>query len=302
MKRARKIVALAAVVVLTVSASMSVFAEDTSQKFILKSGASYSKSKNEIESNTAITAQSVTKLAYTEKHFYDYHSRDYGVYPQVTDMNDLNKKIEANIREAFGDLRISDTDFAQNYFKVSYTVEENGNYSKIMVNCWVNSSPQYLYGKTYTKTYYVDKTTKLEATQDDYDKKEEEDTTENTETEAPDAPANGFPGVINPTTPAAPADEFAADMVPLRFTAESLGYTVSWNAADKTVDVSKGFTKASLVTGINAYQAPDGKIVELEEAPTLIDSVLYVPTSFFSEILGLNVEIDENGEALITEK
>ncbi|GHU51940.1 hypothetical protein AGMMS49975_06760 [Clostridia bacterium] len=71
--------------------------------------------------------------------------------------------------------------------------------------------------------------------------------------------------------------------VPLRVCCESLGYTVLWNSTSKNINISKnGF----------AYVLKTDDLI-------LRDEYYYVQPSFFMNILGANIEIDERDNVYI---
>jgi hypothetical protein len=84
-------------------------------------------------------------------------------------------------------------------------------------------------------------------------------------------------------------------MLPLRAVAEALGYTLTWNEADYSVDLSKDNIFTNVKTGEDRY-AYNKMIKTLGTAPKLMDSKLYVPSSFFSEIIPSTV--NRQGQAV----
>jgi hypothetical protein len=76
--------------------------------------------------------------------------------------------------------------------------------------------------------------------------------------------------------------------VPLRACAEALGYKTDWDAATRTVFVSRGsFRHSFAITG--GAHSGKGYIARL------IDNRTYISTSFVVRLLNKNVEIDEAG-------
>ncbi|NLV22985.1 MAG: DUF4163 domain-containing protein [Syntrophomonadaceae bacterium] len=74
-------------------------------------------------------------------------------------------------------------------------------------------------------------------------------------------------------------------MIPLRLTAEKLGYTVAWNGEERSVLLTKGEASAKLKIGDNIYIA-NHKIPYILEAPAvIIDNHTYVPVSFLEKVL-----------------
>jgi len=77
--------------------------------------------------------------------------------------------------------------------------------------------------------------------------------------------------------------------VPLREVAESLGYSVGWDAASGNVRIDSGTFHTTLVTGVGQRH----NLLNL-------DGVSYVSTMFFLQVMGCNVEIDEFSNVRIT--
>ena len=88
--------------------------------------------------------------------------------------------------------------------------------------------------------------------------------------------------------------DFMVKMIPLRHAAESLGYTVEWYEADRSIRIINNGFEARLKPDRNRYSLV-GRVepIELEAAPLLIDGVTHVPVSFFEEILGASHSVDE---------
>lgn len=85
-------------------------------------------------------------------------------------------------------------------------------------------------------------------------------------------------------------------MVPLRKITEALEYDVEWNGENKSVMINKGIY--SLKIGENSYVKGKTMPIELEAAPEIKDDYTYVPVSYFSEILELNLSVSADGKAL----
>jgi hypothetical protein len=85
-----------------------------------------------------------------------------------------------------------------------------------------------------------------------------------------------------------PFEQKGTVMVPLRATAEALGYKVSWSASDKAVKVDESIQSATVKEGSTEAKYT-GKLkiinlsrdVELPAAVQSIKGVLYVPLIFF---------------------
>lgn len=83
-------------------------------------------------------------------------------------------------------------------------------------------------------------------------------------------------------------------MLPLRAVAEAMGFQLVWRAEDYSAELSKGSLFTMLKTGENSYTY-NKMLKTLEAAPELADSKLYVPVSFFGEILGGSVATASDG-------
>lgn len=92
-------------------------------------------------------------------------------------------------------------------------------------------------------------------------------------------------------------------MVPLRDTAEALGYTVTWNDEAKRVELVKGPHYTYLVAGENAYVFARMAPFELSAAPIIDEGRLHVPVEFFPAVLKVDQAGQEVGtfEGVITE-
>ncbi|MFM9327458.1 stalk domain-containing protein [Paenibacillus mesotrionivorans] len=73
-------------------------------------------------------------------------------------------------------------------------------------------------------------------------------------------------------------------MLPLRAVAEAMGFQLQWNAQAYSVELTKDNLFTTVKTGENEY-AVNKMLKKLEAAPALVESKLYVPASFFVEVL-----------------
>jgi hypothetical protein len=91
-------------------------------------------------------------------------------------------------------------------------------------------------------------------------------------------------------------------MLPIRFVAENLGFTVDWDEATKTVTITKGDDVLTLVIDSDAATV-NGKEVKLD-SPAYIDveaSRTMVPLRFIAENLGYDVEwVETTRQVIIT--
>lgn len=86
-------------------------------------------------------------------------------------------------------------------------------------------------------------------------------------------------------------------MLPLRTIAESLGFTLTWKQEDSSVELSKGAQWTNVKVGADNYSV-NKMLKPLGTAPELKDNTMYVPASFFQEILHVSVTKDGNSVAV----
>lgn len=93
-------------------------------------------------------------------------------------------------------------------------------------------------------------------------------------------------------------DVYGVKMVPLRQIVEEFGYSLIWNAEDKSIDILLNKTAVTSVKiNTNSYTPPSGGAKRaLESAPLLYDGKTYLPVSFFEEILSISYSIAPNGQ------
>ena len=85
----------------------------------------------------------------------------------------------------------------------------------------------------------------------------------------------GLSATKTPTT-------FVADAA-LRDAAGAKGYTVTWNAADNTIVLTKGDTAVTLTLGSKTAQK-GGEEISLSKAPYAEQGVTYVPMDFVNSL------------------
>ncbi|WP_127585179.1 DUF3298 domain-containing protein [Paenibacillus koleovorans] len=81
-------------------------------------------------------------------------------------------------------------------------------------------------------------------------------------------------------------------LVPLRLAGEQLGFTVTWVEATRSAELSKGAQWTAVYEGKDSYSRNKMAPVQLGTAPVIIGEKLYVPQSFFSDILLLTVTVN----------
>lgn len=89
-------------------------------------------------------------------------------------------------------------------------------------------------------------------------------------------------------------DNFNIRMIPLRKTCEGLYYNVAWNGKNSSFTVTDSHTSASGSMYSNQYSNGKKK-VSLEYKPENRNGTLYVPISFFTDVLDLSYKIDNSG-------
>ncbi|WP_181592623.1 copper amine oxidase N-terminal domain-containing protein [Paenibacillus sp. YN15] len=90
-------------------------------------------------------------------------------------------------------------------------------------------------------------------------------------------------------------------MLPLRAVAEAMGFELQWNPETYSVDLAKAELFTTVKTGENQYGV-DKMLKELEAAPALVDSKLYVPSSFFGDILRGTVAPGNDGISITVQE
>lgn len=83
-------------------------------------------------------------------------------------------------------------------------------------------------------------------------------------------------------------------MIPVALILREMGYTVEWNEATNTVDISKGAQFTTLTIDENSYFKNKMAPSKLSAAPIVIDGRTLVPAEFFPIILDLGVKITED--------
>jgi hypothetical protein len=100
------------------------------------------------------------------------------------------------------------------------------------------------------------------------------------------------------STDVAPIIEQGRTLVPLRAIFEALGATVEWNGESQTVTALKGNLSVILQIGNTTAEA-NGKQVELEVPPQILNGRTLVPVRFVSESLGASVGWDDASRSVL---
>jgi len=98
--------------------------------------------------------------------------------------------------------------------------------------------------------------------------------------------------------PADPILRNGRTLVPLRAVSESMGATVEWDQATKTVNTRLG-TKTIILQINNTIALVDDKEVHLDVPMTIVDGITLVPVRFIAEGLGVKVDWDNNTKTII---
>lgn len=86
-------------------------------------------------------------------------------------------------------------------------------------------------------------------------------------------------------------------MIPLRAVTEKLGFALTWNQENLSVDLIKGPLFTTVKTGEDVYTI-NKMLTTLGAAPELVDNKLYVPASFASKILHGSVVTEGNSVSI----
>jgi hypothetical protein len=279
MKKVHAMAALLLAAALTFGSLSIVFADDTAAA----------------TDATVTQAKVYADLDVTAMNYYNLRYAFLGTYPQIKGYDDLNAEIQNNVDAAFAlatDRSFTDSD---NIFSVSYTVTENGQFAQIDVTYNYQLTAGSMDPYSATDTYYVDKELGTEITADAY--------TAGIAAAAPATPAATDDTAVTPapsdeTVTATPDNTNEIVMVPVRQYAEGLGYTVSWDGSTNSVILTKDSARFTITVGVNQYLV-NNQMVPLENPPTNQNGTIYVPVSFFTEVLGATYTVDVNGNIVI---
>lgn len=83
----------------------------------------------------------------------------------------------------------------------------------------------------------------------------------------------------------------AEPLIPLRAVAEALGFTLTWNASTKAVDLHKDNIFTTVQSGEDRYVI-NKMYTTLGTAPQMEENKLYVPASFVSEVLHQTITVE----------
>lgn len=273
MKHAKRIAAITAGLAIAFTMSMTAFAADDGATTIAKKD------------------YGSLKVSYSE---FVEGSYSYGTYPQVDGADSLNSKIAGDLKNFFAGSKASALDADDNVTGGTVTssiTDDSGQFSKIDVVAVTDPSTPNHEEKTFS--YYVDKSTGSEISQDAYEAgiaAASEDTEEEGGNSSDQTPGDAS-GLTDDQI-----KTILSTLVPIRATAESVGYSVAWDQDLQAVRVyDKDTTLVAIAfVGETAYLAGDSS-VDLGIAPVNKDGAVQVPAAFFNSIIGLDVNVGDDG-------
>lgn len=81
-------------------------------------------------------------------------------------------------------------------------------------------------------------------------------------------------------------------MLPLRVVLEELGFEVTWNQENKSVEMVRGAQWTKITIGENSYFKNKMAPIALSEAPVIIENRTMVPVEFFYEIANIAFQVE----------
>lgn len=100
------------------------------------------------------------------------------------------------------------------------------------------------------------------------------------------------------------AERNGNEMIPLRLVANTLGFTVQWNAKTKTASIDNGSVKTNLTVGKDAYYKASSRAIGLTAyfsygaSPELIKGRLYVPAKLFNLLYSNEDTVKVSGDTI----
>jgi Copper amine oxidase N-terminal domain len=98
-------------------------------------------------------------------------------------------------------------------------------------------------------------------------------------------------------------------MIPLRKTAEALGFTITWNENNSTATIDNGDVKTDIQIGFDNYYKQSSSQIGLTQAkqlgtaPMLIDGITYIPAQMYNLLFSNpNAAVVKDGKLSITNK
>jgi hypothetical protein len=98
------------------------------------------------------------------------------------------------------------------------------------------------------------------------------------------------------TSLATPIYESGKVLLPIQPIVEKLGGKFSWNRKDNKVTITKDNLLINLKVDsrLVSYQEKEKKYSLIDETPKIVNDRIFVPISFISSVLGVEVKWDEN--------
>ena len=90
-------------------------------------------------------------------------------------------------------------------------------------------------------------------------------------------------------------------LVPLRKSAEALGFTLTWNPKTKSTELDNGIIKTSITVGSNAYTYTSSKAVGVSEPMTLGSAPMIIGGNTYIPITLYNILYNDPGTIQITD-
>jgi len=304
MKRAKKLVTLLTIASLTLGSAVTAFgasvatSKDDAAEVVQEESTDVVKTETQEVIEDEVT---YPDLAFTTQTYVTDTRLDIGQYPVITGMDKLNAAIFNCVFHNYT-YYINDNSNAQdgNNFTLGYAIDNVDQYAKITISMSFNTSTVNSIPHVDETFFYVDKATMKEMTAEEFDFLTDPD--EEFAIEIADAIEEAAKEDAAKDTKKDEVRESAEDiiMVPLRLYVEELGYTIGWDKATSSVTVLSGkdvVTKLSV--GKNEYTVA-GVLTKLDAAPVMEDEVVWVPASFFEEVLGATIGVDDEGYIIFT--
>ena len=236
-----------------------------------------------------------------EANFYDTNGVIIGTYP--TFVKQPNKDgIAEKIYNAISDSYLADVkngiiregNVSSKLY--GYEVLETATAAKIEITKVIpRTGTNEVEGKLIVLTVYIDKATNKEMKKDEFEALLPEETEEVAEGEvAEEVPAEEV-------APAEEVEEAVEEAVlpktlPLREYVSALGYPIEWD--NGKVTLTKGEEVILLQQDSKVYVNAAGEELELD-APVNVEGILYVPVTFFEQVLNAEVSLNEDGVVVV---
>jgi len=254
--------------------------------------------------------QEFADLNVTSRAFYNIRGAHIGYYPVIEGFTELNGTILRNVEAAYrlaADNAFTASIGPTNVFEVSFTVANYGQFARVDVTYSYQLTQHRMHPYDRTDSYFVDKVLGTRITWAQFEagvaaaaEEAEEEEEEVVQDVVIDHGFTFIPEVVDVIEVEVVEDEVEPIMVPLRFHAEALGYSVSWDDETSSVILTRDGVEFSVTVGVNQYLV-DGELIALELAPVNQDGSVFVPISFFVQSLGADFTVDADGNIVIAE-